>query len=282
MFTQVADGDKGELFVTEQLCMELLKDKTIFLEVERDLNDSFEPSTARAIKAYANFTKSLDANTSMQWPDFDTDSFDRVFHPPGDEKLRTIFDVAFKLVLPFLKRDLFSRVPGRFLRWDGTFEYAKKMMNDASSETDINCVAILFGEHGHVMNGGFIEEEKEEFQQLHYFLRKRWEKLGDKYVKAVVDSWSDTCCEGLDDPSSHWITKFWDSVSRGPGCDLFHLQKRVTDSTRGTSSELHIPFVNAISKACLKYDEASRKHIYNCMTRKKTRGSLRRKLRSFK
>jgi hypothetical protein len=75
IFTQVADGKNGELFVTEELCMEVLKDKTIFAELERDLNDSFERATARAVKAYANFTESPDASTSMQWPDFDTASF---------------------------------------------------------------------------------------------------------------------------------------------------------------------------------------------------------------
>jgi hypothetical protein len=33
---------------------------------------------------------------------------------------------AFALVEPFLLRDLFTRLPGRLLRWDGTFNLMKK------------------------------------------------------------------------------------------------------------------------------------------------------------
>ena len=78
----------------------------------------------------------------------------------------------------------------------------------------------------------------------------------------------------MNDPSSHWITQFWDSVDRAPGCDIFHLQKHVTESTRGTGSELHIPFASTISNACLKYDRASQNHIFSLYDKEENKGKL--------
>jgi hypothetical protein len=42
LYTDAADGKDGEILVSEELCMEVLKDKTVFLSLANDLHDSFE------------------------------------------------------------------------------------------------------------------------------------------------------------------------------------------------------------------------------------------------
>ena len=42
LFTEAASGDDGEMFVTEDLCRELLKDDTNFQQMERECAEAFQ------------------------------------------------------------------------------------------------------------------------------------------------------------------------------------------------------------------------------------------------
>jgi hypothetical protein len=86
--------------------------------------------------------------------------------------------------------------------------------------------------------------------------------VGEEHVKAVEFATTNTCCEGLADPALHWVTNIWANCKRAPHKDLFHnAEKKVTNATRGSSHKLHVPFCQALKKACLHYDGASQNHV---------------------
>jgi hypothetical protein len=269
LWRDVSTGDQGQTFVTEELCCELLHDSTIISKMAADMKDSFRRFKRCAISDYLRFIEDQGGN-STHWPDFGSAPFDKVFLPPSRDTLGNIFDAAFELVYPYLKRDLFMRTPGRFIRWDATFDFAKKTMGDEESGEEFNALVILFGEYGHILLWAFAGAEGGTvYQQLHYFLKKRCEHRGrvekkadaDCYVNQVEYGYSDVCCEGLIDPWQHWFLKIWPHAKAPPKKDLWHGEKKVTDSTRGTSHELHITFTKGLACACLKYDEASQREI---------------------
>ena len=148
--TDVTDGDNGKIFVTEDLCSEILKEGTIFSQFERDMLDSFEMNRTRAITFYVNFVEPERESVDQHWPDFNHSNYD-LFKPPSDDKLNKVFHRCFELIQPYLERDLYSRTPGNSVSWDGTFSTAKKTMNDPDSEEEINCLVIVWGMYGHVM-----------------------------------------------------------------------------------------------------------------------------------
>ena len=151
LFTEAATGAEGEIFVTQEFCCEILRDGNIFLEVTRYMAEAYDRHLRQAIEAYINFATSQQS-ANLSWPDFCHDNFERVFKPPGVKVLKKIFDRCFDLVFPYLQRDLFSRVPGRVVKMDGTFEFLKKTNNDVLSEEEIKCLHIVWGQYGHILS----------------------------------------------------------------------------------------------------------------------------------
>ena len=124
-----------------------------------ELDESAEHDLFRSHKAYVNFISDKETRTDVDWPPFNNENYQKFFSPPKEKKLRKIFDAGFELILPYLKRDLFSRSPCRIVRYDGTFSIAKVTMNDVSSEDPINCLVIIIGEFGHVMSWAYCNAE---------------------------------------------------------------------------------------------------------------------------
>jgi hypothetical protein len=58
----------------------------------------------------------------MNWPVFDMHCMRDYFTTPGTQTIATIFHALYEKVEPFLYRDLFSQLPGRLARIDGTFK----------------------------------------------------------------------------------------------------------------------------------------------------------------
>jgi hypothetical protein len=55
--------------------------------------------------------------------------------------------------------------------------------------------------------------------------------------------------------------QLWPGALSWPQKDIFHGQKKVLDSTKGTSHELHDQFVRALSNAALTLEEDSKAEI---------------------
>jgi hypothetical protein len=172
-----------------------------------------------------------------------------------------IFDESFQLVEQDLKRDQFSRFPGECLRWDATYEFLSKTLNDSEIKEELKALGILFGVFGRIVFWGFAGSEVQgavNYQRMHYYVRRRTEHFGGmEEVNKVIMGYSDVGCEGLKDPSTHWFTRMWPAAKGWPRHDLFHGERKVLDSTEGTSHELHAVFAKGLSEAALKYDKAS-------------------------
>jgi hypothetical protein len=280
LYTEVADGQNGEIFVSEDLCKEILKDDAIIAASARHMKESFERHRTRAIEAYSRFIQSQlndttkkDNLTEQSWPRLNLENYDKVFRPPSKDKLGKIFDRCFDLVYPFLQRDLYSRTPGVCVKWDGTFDFAKKTMNDPHAQEEINVLCIICGQYGHVMSFAFSKSEcSQVYQRMNYFLRKRCDRLGKSHeVQFAV---SDVCCEGLDDPSKHWVASVWPNVQRAPYKDLMHGQKKVFDGTRGASHELHRTFTSEMKDKCMLWDVRSQQHVFKLYKKEEQQPSL--------
>ena len=79
-------------------------------------------------------------------------------------------------------------------------------------------------------------------------------------MEAVKAAYSDTCCQGLKDPTTHWITQVFPNVPRAPYRDNFHAMKKVTDATQ-PHHELQVPFTQYMKGAFTAYDEQSKSHV---------------------
>ena len=92
--------------------------------------------------------------------------------------MKDVFDAGFEIICPYLERDLFSRSPGRIVRFDGTYKVAMKTNDNAEAEEEIKCLVIATGEFGHVLLWFFCSAEGAKvFQQLNYLLKRRCEML---------------------------------------------------------------------------------------------------------
>jgi hypothetical protein len=282
LYTEAADGDNNQIFVSQSLCHEVLKDDTMLSKMEREMVESFQRQRTLAMAAYGRYIHSQtdptnNDNNQHSWPAFNTDNYDRLFTPPSNDKLGRVFDKCFELVLPYLRRDLFSRFPGKCIKWDATFDYASKTTNDPFAEEEINALCIVFGQHGHILSWAFAESEQGQvYQRLSYFLRKRCDRLGksDEVLFAV----SDVCCEGLRNPKDHWIVSMWPNIERAPYKDLMHGQKKIFDATRGHSHELHRQFTADVRDSCMLWDRASQEHVFELY---KKREEKRQRLHAY-
>lgn len=57
LFTDVADGDEGEIFVTEEFCLDILDDDIIFNKKEREYREKHNRQQTRAVRDYRDFVK---------------------------------------------------------------------------------------------------------------------------------------------------------------------------------------------------------------------------------
>ena len=113
-----------------------------------------------------------------EWLDFNRDNYKKFYSPPGKDKLKAIFVAGFALILPFLKRDLFSRSPCRIIQWDANFDVAKKTMNDPEAAMAIKALVVLCGEYGHIMLWASCDAEGSNMcQNSNFWLKKRCEML---------------------------------------------------------------------------------------------------------
>jgi hypothetical protein len=279
MFTAVADGHQGELLCTEEFCLEILNDQLIFNQQERVFKEKFDRNKTRAISTYKEFVESErmynDSNEKNRvedfdglWPKFGEKRYDRDFMYPKRAKIHSVFDAAFELIHKYLLQDLFSRTPGQFIRWDATFKFMSKTSDDPESDEENNALHVVWGTHGHVLTFAFAGSEQiQVFQRLMYFLKRRCFRIGGiEEVNRVQFGFSDTCCEGLIDPSLHWFLVLWPGAVRAPMKDLFHGFQNITSQTSGTESDLNQIFTSALSTGCLKFDEdgktaAARKYM---------------------
>ena len=98
------------------------------------MNESREIKLSSAMSAHADFIRSEKRkHPDLIWPDYQHERYDKVFGPPGVKKLWNVFMRCFELVLPYLKRDLFNRVPGKSIKIDSTFKWAKHTKDDPES-----------------------------------------------------------------------------------------------------------------------------------------------------
>ena len=258
LFQVVGDGKTRATMYTENLAHEILRADVNFSQMAEDMVLAHERAKDNAILSYISFLKTQQA---IRWPEFDTKAFDSVFAPPSRNVLNKIFFQSFEIVLPHLQRDLFNRTPGRRICWDGTFRYMSRTMSNPNSPGTNKCLLIVYDGHGRVLSWAFDEIENDECTQvLLWFIKKRCERIGIGHVEAVVAAHSDTCCQGLDDPTKHWITRIYPNVKRAPYKDLLHAQMKVNDASQ-PHHELGPTFNETISQALLIHDEASVKSL---------------------
>jgi hypothetical protein len=197
--TDASDGANGSLFVTNDLCDEIHKDEIIFTELRRHMKEAFGMKRISAASTYVNFITSQDGNLS--WPDFDDESFEKVFGPPCVSTIIKIFHASFELVYPYLKRDLFNRVPGKCVKMDGTCHFLAKTKNDKESSEETKFLHVVWNEWGHILSFAFAGSENSQcFQTVNYNIQKRCVRL-EKPVENVVAAFSDTCCESRSESS---------------------------------------------------------------------------------
>jgi hypothetical protein len=302
MYTDVSDGKGGKIFVTEQLLQETLTDDVLFENMAKDMELSFNRDLMSAIKSYLDYIDGKPTVDGADWPALNSANFKKFFSACGRQKLSSIFDAGFDLIYPHLKRDLFSRPPGRVIRWDGTFRYAKITMDDPEGDETIKCLIVVWGEHGHALTWAFCDAEKGEvYQNLNMLLKKRCQMLDRaeplfvpqqngvvnpylpieqqqrlqqrSYVDVVEAAYSDTCCDGKEIVTEHWITSIWPNVHRAPLKDCFHAQKKVTDSCRDTNP-LYIPFIKELSRASITFEQNSIDLVYEQLYKKKEKNQL--------
>jgi hypothetical protein len=280
--TRLDDG--GSTFVTPDLCSAILDDRKTFADTANDLKESFGEIEMRAIAAYYNFVQDEDSRSfipndkpgtmdehflvvqpkkrlspTQKWPDFDTEMFRDTFgNLPGKDAVKSIFEKAFELVEPHLLRDLLTRLPGRLMRWDGTFRLMKKTMNDPGSDGTNTVALLVFGEDGHIISFAFAESETDEnIQRLLYFIRKQMLRLGGQHsVDAVISAYSDVCCENVTDVEKHWYVRMFPNAT-SPRKDLFHGLKLVTEETVSGTHPLNAAFCKGLRDCFLKWDEDS-------------------------
>ena len=258
LYTEAEDGSGGAILFTKQLAAEILRDETNFSQLTRHMNEAHARAKAEAIASYVAFIKTQEGGNF--WPDFNADNFDRLFGPPSVNTIIRIFHKAFDLIKPYLQRDLFSRPPTRSIAMDGTFRYLSRTMNDKQSTEETKCLHMIYDQYGRAISWAMAGPENDEcFQRLCWHLRKRAEMLGDGHLEAVTVAYSDTCCQMLKDPTTHWITKIFPNVMRAPYRDIFHAMKKVTDATQ-PHHELGPMFSQLMSRSLIQYDPASISH----------------------
>ncbi|CAB9505543.1 expressed unknown protein [Seminavis robusta] len=96
-----ADITHMQMYVTEELCEELLKDGAVVADMAKDMEKSFEKLKTKAIASYLRFVSKEKSTTDqprgLSWPDFNENNYCNLFKPMGEGKLRF---VASQVALP--------------------------------------------------------------------------------------------------------------------------------------------------------------------------------------
>ena len=139
-----------------------------------------------------------ESRCNQLWPAFDEKLVLSFFVCPSRTTITRMWETLCRRVEPHLLRDLFGRLPGGFVRLDGTYETMKKTMNCPDAEAENKCLVVVMGECGHIVSYAQCEAESELVsQRLLFFLRKRMERLGGMpEVNKVIAACTDTS-EGL-------------------------------------------------------------------------------------
>jgi hypothetical protein len=276
VYTAVADGAGGELLVTEEFCLSILDDSIVFDAKERGYEEEFHRSKCRAVRDYKAFVQAetrynennkhnpvpvqAREDFASMWPLFGEKRYDDDFQYPKANKIRKVFEAAFKLVEKFLLQDLFSRTPGTLISWDATFKFLMRTMDDEESDEENNALHVIWGKYGHILSFAFAGSEQDQvFRRLQYFIRERCRRIGgDVEVNKVQYAYSDTCCGGLKDPNLHWFLKIWPGAISWPKKDLFHGFKTMTAFTAGVTHDLNAIYAADLSRRCLLFDDVGK------------------------
>ena len=278
-FSGIGVNEDGTTYADEALNLEILDDRTNFEALAERLDKHYQRLREAARRSYLSFVskqqparRAGDNQTihsfvgaapppGINWPAFDEEQFDYDFHPPKVDAIKSLFWIAFGIIKPHLMRDLLDRTPGRILRWDATFDFTSKIMDDLLSEEQIKALGIIWGEHGHILSYAFFEgESPTNWQRMHMGLHRRCERKGKQYVDAVIAGYSDLCCENHIDPTEHWFPKIWPNVVRAPLKDSFHGVKMATEApaTAGPEHPLHTNWCRKVSSALLEFPPAEK------------------------
>jgi hypothetical protein len=86
LFFDVADGKDGQVFVSEDLCNEVLRDSTVFSHLARELREHHQRIRVRAVGNYIAFVERQSKNepSNCEFPEFNLKRFDGQFDPPGE------------------------------------------------------------------------------------------------------------------------------------------------------------------------------------------------------
>ena len=135
-----------------------------------------------------------ESRCNQLWPAFDEKLVLSFFVCPSRATITRMWETLHGRVEPHLLRDLFGRLPGGFVRLDGTHETMKKTMNCPDAEAENKCLVIVMGECGHTVTCAQCEAESELVsQRLQFFLRKQMKRLGgmpeaNKVIAACTDT----------------------------------------------------------------------------------------------
>jgi hypothetical protein len=271
----LAEDDEPQNLPSPHLALEVLDTSKTFSSIEDSLHLAFELIQETAVAAYYSFVDNYgqqftaktdivsllmkqpitDEPPKVKWPHFDKDKLEKEFGPPKVDAIETIFWVCYNMIKPYLDRDLCSRIPGRLLRWDGTYKAAKKMiMIDAPELNSINVILLVFGEYGDIQFWGAAEDEgPSNWQVAHFLVMKRCERMGAKALLDVVNGYDDLGSGNLKKPTDHWFATIWRNVSRAPRKDPFHGVQLVTKSTYGSSHPLHQWFCQKLTGCLMNF-----------------------------
>jgi hypothetical protein len=279
----LGEDEEPQYLPSPELAHRLLDTDTNFSALEKELKNHFGIITQKAVQDYQLFvtehgtpkTRSSQIpdffrqaaaatakpTTMFKWPEFDRKAFEEDFAPPGYGAIRTMFFIVFRSIRPHLRRDLLSRVPGRILRWDGTYDLAKKLMADGLSELSAAVLLLVCGEYGHIVFFAFADAESEtNWKLINLLLKERCERVGMQHVQKVIAAYTDTCCCNLKNPSKHWFAIIWPNATRAPLKDPLHGMMQVT-RTVDKDSEIHQPFCSELSGCLIENDFNSYRDI---------------------
>ena len=264
-FKNVAEGEGREILVTQELCQKLLKPTILFEEEEREFKEEHERTKRRAIEHYKDFVEKekrehkgdIEVFAAL-WPTFNEERFTSDHNYPRQKKIKKMFVKLYYLIEEYLEQDMFSRCVGEVGRLDASYKFLKKTRDDPEAEEEIQALTVIWGKWNHILTFAFAENEGDlVYQRLMWYLRKRCERLGGIAEVNKVKCWySDTCCSGITDVRSHWITKIWPNVPRAPLKDLLHWCMGITRATEGEGHTLHELNCKLVKESAVTYDEA--------------------------
>lgn len=297
--------DGGASFLSPEMCTKILYEGSNFKEMSDNLQAAYDRLITSCHQAFYQFTmeeatrerqtrSSLsgwfisssdkdgasdkeESQENPKWPAFDPSLLDGMHRPMGQKAVKAVFWKVYNKTEPYLYRDLFSRSPGKFIRFDGTYAVMGRTMNDETVEEEMETCVKVFGEYGHCLSFAFSSSEADcVIQRLIMFIRRRILRLGGMLLlREVIALYSDTCCEELKDPSQHWATKIFPSVTRAPLKDLFHGVTACLRGFDGPAHPLHNAFKSQLWEAMLLQETESFEMNLTCYMQNEGKGLVR-------